>query len=336
MLSFEEMLSEIEKNTKIPKEELTEKIKKKQEELSGLVSLEGATHLVARDLGVNILFTNKRRFKIKDIKDGLKKMDLVARIVQISEIREFERKDKEKGRVCNLVLTDGTGNIRLPLWDKQISMVEEGKIKEGDVIGIKNAFSKENTFSGVEIRLPRLGRIEKIEDDESIPKQVNESNFKRLPIRKLKEGNCEVRGSIVQIFNINPLFQTCPKCRAKLDKIDEDYKCPEHGKVTPENNMIISGIVDDGTSSIRSVFFRDQAKAITGLEPSVLLNMPQDGALNLIKQNTLGNEFIMKGRVQKSKIFDSLEIVVNEVEELNIEKEIEGLINEIEKDVKTL
>lgn len=334
MYSFEEILTEIEKNIKLPKEELIEKIKKKQEELSGLVSLEGAAHLVARDLGVNLLITNKRHFKIKDIKDGLKKIDLTARIVHISEIKEFERKNKEKGRVCNIILTDGSGEIRLPLWDKQVGVVEEGKIKEGDVITIKNAFSKENSFSGIEIRLPKLGRIEKVDDDESLPKQATGGNFRRTPIKKLKEGNYEVKGRIVQIFNINPLFQTCPKCGSKLEKTEKDYKCSEHGKVEPDSNMIISGIVDDGTSSIRSVFFREQAKNITDLEPSVLLSMPQDEAMNLIRENTLGNEIIIRGRVQKNKIFDSLEMVVNEVEKLNIEEEIKRIINEVEKDFK--
>ncbi len=93
--------------------------------------------------------------------------------------------------------------------------------------------------------------------------------------------------------------------------------------------MIISGIVDDGTASIRSVFFRDQAQTLTGLDPSVLLSMSQEEAIDLIKKNALGNEVIMRGRVQKNKIFDTLEIIVNEVEELDIEGESKRLINEL-------
>jgi len=88
-------------------------------------------------------------------------------------------------------------------------------------------------------------------------------------------------------------------------------------------------IIDDGTASIRSVFFRDQAKVITGLEPETLLKISQDEAINLIKDNTLGNEIIVRGRIQKNKIFDTLEIIANEVEELNVEEESKRLINEI-------
>jgi ssDNA-binding replication factor A large subunit len=329
MLTLEEILSELEKNTKYSRKQLYEKIKSKQEELSGLVSIEGAGHLVARDLGVNLLMPEKRVLKINNIVNGMKNVNLKARVIQVSEMREFDRKDKNKGKVCNLILTDGTGEIRLTLWDKQAGIIEEGKISEGDVIEVKNAFAKENIFGGVELGLSRLARIEKLEDDSSIPRQVVGMRFKRIPIKDVKEGDFEIKGNIVQIFNVNPVFQTCPQCRAKVEKTKKGYKCPEHGEVEPETNMIISGIVDDGTDSIRTVFFRDQAKAVTGLEPSVLLSMSQDEAMNLIRQNALGNEIVMRGRIQKNKIFDTLEMIVNEVKELNIEEESKKLMNEL-------
>jgi len=329
MLTLEEILSELGKNTKYSREQLYEKIKGKQEELSGLVSMEGAGHLVARDLGVNLLIPEKRVLKINNIVKGMKNINIKARVIQISDMREFERKDKTKGKVCNLILTDGTGEIRLALWDKQAGIVEEGKISGGDVIEIKNVFSKENIFGGVELGLSRLSRIAKLEDDTSIPHQIVGVRSKRIPIKDAKEGNFEIKGNIVQIFNVNPVFQTCPQCKTKVEKTKKGYKCSEHGIIEPESNMIISGIVDDGTDSIRTVFFRDQAKALTGLNPSVFLNMSQDESMNLIKQSALGNEIIMWGRIQKNKIFDNLEMIVNDVKELNIEEESKKIINEL-------
>jgi ssDNA-binding replication factor A large subunit len=329
MLTLEEILSELEKNTKYSREKLLEMIKNKQEELSGLVSMEGAGHLVARDLGVNLLIQEKRVFKINNIVKGMKNVNLKARIIQISEMREFERKDKNKGKVCNLILTDGTGEIRITLWDKQAGIVEEGKINEGDVIEVKNAFSKENIFGGVELGLSRIARIEKLEDDQSIPHQIIRTRAERIPIKNVKEGDFEIKGNIVKIFNVNPVFQTCPQCRTKVEKTKKGFKCSEHGQVEPDTNMIISGVVDDGTDSIRTVFFRDQAKTITGLEPSVILSMSQDEAMNLIRQNALGNEIIIRGRIQKNKIFDTLEMIVNDVKELNIEEESKKIINEL-------
>ncbi|MDI6825979.1 MAG: OB-fold nucleic acid binding domain-containing protein [Candidatus Aenigmarchaeota archaeon] len=329
MLTLEDILSELEKNTKYSRKQLYDMIKNKHEELSGLVSLEGAGHLVARDLGVNLLVPEKMVLKIGNIVSGMKNISVKARVIQVSEIREFEKKDEKKGKVCNLILTDGTGEVRLTLWDKQVGMIEEGKIKEGDVIEVKNAFAKENIFGGVELGLSRLARIEKVEDDESIPRQMVGLMYKRIPIKDITEGYYEIKGNIVQIFNVNPIFQVCPNCRVKVEKTKKGYECPEHGKVEPENNMIISGVVDDGTDTIRAVFFREQAQAVSGLESSVLLSMSQDEAMNLVRQNTLGNEIVMRGRIQKNKIFDTLEMIVSDVRELDIEEESKRLINEI-------
>ena len=329
MLSLEDILSEMEKNTKFSRKQLYEKVKRKHEELSGLVSMEGAAHLVARDLGVSILIPDKRELKIQDLVNGMRNISIKGRIIQVSDTREFERKDGKKGRVCNLIITDGTGEVRIPLWDKQVNMLDEDKLNEGDVIQVKNAFARDNVFGGIEVRLSRLSRVEKIEDDESFPRQIVGTRLKRIPIKEAKEGNYEMKGNIVQVFNVNPVFQTCPECRAKVEKANKGYRCTEHGKVKPESNMIISGIIDDGTASIRSVFFRDQAKIITGLEPETLLKISQDEAIDLIKENTLGNEIIVRGRIQKNKIFDTLEMIANEVEELDIEKESKILISEI-------
>ncbi len=329
MLSLEDILSEMEKNTKFSRKQLYEKVKSKHEELSGLVSMEGAAHLVARDLGVSILIPDKRQLKIKDIVNGMRNIGIKGRIIQISDVREFKRKDGKGGRVCNLIITDETGEVRIPLWDKQVNILDEGKLHEGDVIQIKNAFARDNVFGGIEVRLSRLSRVEKIEDDDSFPRQIVGTRFKRIPIKEAKEGSYEIKGNMVQVFNVNPIFQTCPECRAKVEKVAKGYKCPEHGKVKPENNMIISGIIDDGTASIRSVFFRDQAKIITGLEPETLLKISKDEAINLIKENILGNEIIVRGRIQKNKIFDTLEMIANEIEEVDVEKESKILINEI-------
>ena len=330
MLTLEEILSEIEKNTKFSRKQIYDRIRKKHEELCGLVSLEGAGHLVARELGANLLIRQKRHLKIKDVVSGMKNINLKARIIQISDIREFDRKDGKKGRVCNIILTDGTGEIRLPLWDKQVSIVEEGNIKVGDVVELKNVLAKESLYGGVELGMLKYARIEKVEEDKSIPREAKRtSDYQRLPIKDLKEGNYEIKGNIVQIFNVNPLFQTCPECKTKVEMKENVYECPDHGKVEPEANMIISGIIDDGSGSIRSVFFRDQARILTGLDPFVLSKMSQEEAIGLIKDNALGNEIIMKGRVQKNKIFDALEMIVNEVEGLNVEKESKRLINEL-------
>jgi replication factor A1 len=329
MLDLEEILDELEKKTEVKREELMKRIEGKQEELSGLVSMEGAAHLVARDLGVDLLKLKERTFKINNITAGMRSINIKARIIDVTPIREFEKKDGTKGKVCNLILSDGTAETRIPLWDKQADMVND-IIKIGDVIEIKNAIARDNVFGGVELILMKSSTIAKVDDDNTIPKSKPEGKIvTRIPIKDMKEGYFEIRGNLIDVFNINPVFQTCPKCKNKVEGNKDSFTCQEHGKVNPESNMIITGIIDDGTGSLRSVFFRDRAKEISDLDPKMLAEMPQEEAINLIKERVLGNEFILQGRIQQNKMFNTPEIIVDKIKELDIEEESKRLIDEI-------
>lgn len=134
MLSLDEILAEIEDKTGLSKLKIQEKINQKHEELSGLVSLEGAGHLVARDLGVNLLTVERKPLKISDLSDGMKNVKVKGRITQITPVREFQRKDGNSGKVCNIFISDNTDQIRVPLWDKQVDMINDGTISEGVII----------------------------------------------------------------------------------------------------------------------------------------------------------------------------------------------------------
>jgi len=334
MLSLEEILTELEDKTNLSREQLQEKIKQKHQELLGLVSLEGAGHLVARDLEVNLLVIERKPVKIEKLSDGLNSVRVRGRIVQVTPVREFNRKDKTKGKVCNLMIFDGSGEIRIPLWDKQVDVVENGNLSEGDMIEISEGVVKKNIYGGLEIRLPKYSQIKKIENDKSILEMEVKSpknNFsKKIEIKDVEEGFYEIHGNFVQLFNTKSILQLCPTCRSSLEKNEDGYFCKEHGKVEPDNTMIISGIVDDGTSSMRTVFFREQAQKFSGVEPSVLLSMTQDEASSMIKENVLGKEIVLSGKIRKNKLFDNLELVVNDVRELNVDEESKKLITEIE------
>jgi replication factor A1 len=325
MISYEEILDEILEKADISKEELEEKIKDKYRELSGLVSMQGAAHLVARDFGINILL-KKRKLKVEDLKDGMKNIDVKGRITFISDPREFDRKDGSKGKVCNIFITDGSGSIRIPLWDKQVDSFMKN-FEKGDVVDIKNGTVKLNNLGNLELRLSNFSRIEKTEDDSSIPTAPDAPRTisKRVEIENIGEGLHSVRGNIVHLFKINFTYKMCPECRSKL----EDGICKEHGKVKPETNMIISAIVDDGTGSLRVVFFKEQASKISGLEPKTLVDLGQDDAYEMLKKSVLGKEVILSGRVQRNKLFENLEMIVNDVQETNPVQEGKGLIDEI-------
>jgi len=329
VFNLQEILFELEKKTSLSKEKLMDKIKEKQDEFSGLVSADGAAHLVARDFGIDILKTQDRNIKIKDVTSGMRNLNLKVRILDMTPVKEFNKKDGSIGRVSNLIVSDGTGEVRIPLWDKQVEMVNS-VINIGDVIEIKNVNSRDNIYGGVELVLFKFSSIDKIEDDKSIPFKTSKKTYNRILIKEAKDGFYEIKGTIVDIFNTNPLFLTCPKCKIKVEDRESEYFCQEHGIVVPDPNIIITGVLDDGTSSIRGVFFRDTAKLISNLDPLSLIKLPQKEITDLIKNSVLGEEFIFKGKIRKNKIFDTLEMAVNDVETIDFEEESKKLIDKIE------
>ncbi len=102
--------------------------------------------------------------KIEDVKDGMGDINLRARIIDISEIRTFKRKDGGEGKVANLLIGDETGKIRLTLWDDMAELSKE--LQLDDSVEIVNGYSRENNFTQqVEMQVGNRSTIRKIDSD---------------------------------------------------------------------------------------------------------------------------------------------------------------------------
>ena len=60
----------------------------------------------------------------------------------------------------------------------------------GDVIGIGNAMAKLNNLGSLELRVSTFSRIEKMEDDDSIPKDIQNSHKKKSTGAVCAPGAC--------------------------------------------------------------------------------------------------------------------------------------------------
>ncbi|UCG95755.1 MAG: hypothetical protein JSV92_01755 [archaeon] len=339
MYSLKEIVQEIGKAAGLSEEEVNKKLEEKQTELSGLVSLEGAAYIVGKELGVNLLeATKKKQLKIKNIVSGMNSVDLVGRVVDVSEKRDFE-KGGRKGSVLNMVLGDETGTIRLSLWDKEIDIVNTLGISENDVLGVTNGYVKEDNRGNNELRLGKFGKIEKIEGkDIEVPKgediQKGFETVKIKDISDLKEGeHSEVRASLVQLFRRNPFFEVCPECEVRIEKSGDAWTCKDHGNVEPKYQLVISGVIDDGSGNMRVVFFRDLAERVLDKKTEDLKNLASKQAdpLSLYEDlDVLGREFIIRGRVKRNQFTERMELVANEVESMDVGKESKGLLGKIE------
>jgi ssDNA-binding replication factor A large subunit len=335
MFSLKEMVKEISRVSGLTEDDIQQKIEEKQTELSGLVSPEGAAYIVGKELGASLLKENvKHGLKIKNVLPGMRSVDITGRVLRISSRRDFERDGKTKG-VINLTIGDETGVLRLPLWDHEIELIERLDIKERDVISVRNGYVRENGRGDAEIRLGRMGRISKSDTDipeiEDFGREPDGAKLKN--INDLKEDEYgEVKASLVQIFKRSPLFEVCPKCDSRIEKDGESWKCKDHGKVEPKYNVVLSGVIDDGSGNMRIVFFRDLAEKVLGKNADALrkISLSSNDPESVYEDVDLGKEFVINGRVKMNQFTEKMELVASSADEINPRKESEMLVGKIE------
>src|SRR3989338_4425155 len=146
-LSYDQIVARIKEKTEITDAEIQDKVKKKMEQLSDLISKEGAAHIIAHELNVK-LYDNVQpqtlRAKIKELNALMRNVEVLAKVTRIFEIRTFKT-EKREGRIASLMLGDETGVTRLVIWDeKVIKEVETGNVKELTTVLLKNGYVREN------------------------------------------------------------------------------------------------------------------------------------------------------------------------------------------------
>lgn len=108
----------------------------------------------ARSLEPVEISLETKKYRIEDIKGGMISIDLVARVLEISQITEFKRPDGSHGKLRSMIVGDETGHIRALLWGENA----EKKFSPGSCVEIRNAYTKEN-FGIPEIHIGTNGEI---------------------------------------------------------------------------------------------------------------------------------------------------------------------------------
>jgi replication factor A1 len=92
-------------------------------------------------------------FSIKDLRHGMKKVNLAAKVLQVEEPRMVHTQFGNSALLANAIIEDETGKIKLCLWDQQVKAVSVG-----DAIQISNASVA--TFKGEkQLRLGKTGAV---------------------------------------------------------------------------------------------------------------------------------------------------------------------------------
>ncbi|HHQ45526.1 MAG TPA: hypothetical protein ENN13_05290 [Candidatus Altiarchaeales archaeon] len=254
--------------------------------------------------------------QISDVDSNMQGVTVEAKVLKVYPPREYSG-----GQMASMVLGDSSGSIRLVLWSEQSHNAE--KIGEGDNVRVKNAYSKANLDDEPELHLGKYGEIEvdtslNIESV-SIPKTGPAVEDKK--IIDLEDGarNVRISGKIVAVEDRPLFYTTCGECGVKVQEIGGSWMCDNCGMIEPEYNMVASVIVEDESSNIRVVGFREVGEALLGTTSDAALNLvgeTQDdrAPIQAARENRVGQKITVVGNTRFNDYNDTLEIIAQEVE----------------------
>ncbi|MBW2999164.1 DUF2240 family protein [Candidatus Woesearchaeota archaeon] len=335
-IPLNELKDKIIEKSGIEASELNDRIKKKMDQLAGLISEEGAAHIIANELGIKVFEQTSGRLQVKNILAGMRNVELVGKVMDIYEIREFNTGERE-GKVGSFVVGDETGTVRIVLWNDQTDNME--LLKKDMIIKIKSAYVRDNN-GRKEVHLNDKSELTLNPEDEFVGevKETKPSNTKKQ-IKELKEGeqNIELLGTIVQVYEPR-FFEVCPTCNKRMKQKEGAFVCDAHNDVSPSYSYVLNLFLDDGTDNIRTVLFGRQTERLLEKDQEQVLQFKEfPEKFEQVKQDLLGKIVKIIGRVTKNTMFDRLEFVVQmvfpnpdpaeEIERLNKEQKQEAPAN---------
>jgi replication factor A1 len=299
-----EIIAKIKSQSGLDDSSIKDKIKKKMEELSGLISEQGAAHIIANELGVKVFEAVTGKLKINNILAGMRSVETEGKVIAAYPVKEFKTESRE-GRVGNFILADDTGTIRVTLWNAIADNLNT--IKVGDTIRIKSAYVRENQ-GRKEIHLGDKSALQ-INPPGVVIQDMKET---RKKISELGDSDqrIELLGTIVQVFNPT-YFEVCPKCRKRVRSETGKFECAEHGKIDPENSYVINVLLDDGSGSIRATCFGQQAESLIK-DLGKMKDKPE--LFEASKSDLLGSIVKIMGNARKNNLTGSLDFVCRNVD----------------------
>jgi replication factor A1 len=314
----------------ISPEDLDKKIRAKLEQLSGLISQEGAAHIIASELGVNLMKA-EGLLKIKDLLAGMKNIEVIGKVIRKYDLKTFSN-DKRSGKLARFLIGDESSTTMVVLWNDAADAVND--LNEGDVVRLRNSYVRDNTGK-TEVHLSERKDLEinpaGISIDKAKSEQANSyAKATRKKISELQENdsNIEIFATVVQVFE--PKFFAVDPTTGKRVKEGEMPDKVGYGAV-------LNIFVDDGSDNVRVVLWKNQILNLLKVDEHELMKFRDNPAIfEPVKTDMLGLMVKFIGRVTKNAMFGRLEFVANVViRDVDPDEEIKRIDSEIKENKST-
>ena len=237
--SADDLIQKISEKSGLEESDVRGKVEGKRDELNGLITLEGAAHIIAGELGINFLegmVEEAPRLLLENVIPGMSSVDVSGRLTQLFEVRSFDKSDEVKGKVASGIIADKTSAVRLVFWDTWAEAVEKGDVKEGDIIKIRDGYTKENRNGEAEIHLGNRAFIAVNPEDASEDDYPKKSGGSRMKLGELAAGMQGVDCAV---------------------KVMRSYEPREFAREDGSTGRVANLFVADDTKSARAVLWDD-------------------------------------------------------------------------------
>ena len=303
-MKTETYVNKIFEDTGLSKTEIQSLVEKKKEELKGLISDEGALFVIAKELGVEVSGENQEllndiELDISDITLNMKNIVLVGRIKDIFNLNSFKKSNGEVGYVGAFKLHDNTGDIRIVLWDDQVSVFKDERFEKNEIVKILNGNAKQGRYGGIEIHIGRFSKIILAPEDVDYKKYPKiKEEFKLINEINENLGSISIEG---KVMNRSPVREFTRK--------------------DGQNGKVCSLTVRDSSGKTRISFWNDDIDKIEKIDIGDFISL---SSLNPRKSNftegqidlhaTSWTQITKKDKVVKFKaqIIDNIDTLQNQ------------------------
>ena len=159
----------------ISEAELEKQVQHKESEFGGFISKQGILFIIAKenDILVQSPEVNEQVYEefveeidydeftvvLSELKEEMRNIILLGKILQIHELREFSRKDGSVGKVVSFLIGDGFQKMKVILWDDKVDIIKNEFFRGGELIRIIGAYCKKGRNDNLEVHLGKRGKI---------------------------------------------------------------------------------------------------------------------------------------------------------------------------------
>lgn len=221
-------------------DKVVKKAKEKRAELSNIVSMEGAIHIVLGELHPEFRLSATR----------MTGTEVKGRLVNKTKPRFVDTKNAKQQPIRDVyIATDGLGVLRATLWGKTQVELFKG-IEHGDAVLLSDV--KVTMVDGESVlKVFKNSEVEKL-DDKDVPAMNELLGPVNVGAVKVSEIGV-LSGVIVAATKIE--YDSCPVCGGKLSEVEDTYYCNAHQQVMPVHKEALDVTVDTGTGVFQTMFW---------------------------------------------------------------------------------